>query len=233
MRWRSTTDFNSSGHRASTGGPSGQRIQRRRLLWGRLLGIHLEVPFLSAQEGARGAHNPEWMQAPDVDYLEQLIVWAGLGNDDLSATIIADGHHLPASLLKTIVRPKGPERRILVSDASPLAGLSPGEYESVGAKVVLDGEGRLHSPATGYMVGSSATLAAYASHLASLNIVSSGKSAGGDIPRTAGIRHRVSCVWYGAFRTTHGAARKTGLAGRTCLRGPGVIGRPQPWACLT
>ena len=36
-----------------------------------MLGIHLEGPFLSPQEGARGAHNPKWMQDPDSRLLEQ------------------------------------------------------------------------------------------------------------------------------------------------------------------
>ena len=40
---------------------------------GRLLGIHLEGPFLSAEPGARGAHNAEWIRKPDVDFLDQLI----------------------------------------------------------------------------------------------------------------------------------------------------------------
>ncbi|MBN1362214.1 MAG: hypothetical protein JW993_16580 [Sedimentisphaerales bacterium] len=220
------------------------RVMNRDEFEGRLLGIHLEGPFLSRQEGARGVHNPEWMKMPDIDYLERLIgwangkirlltlaaeldgaealarhatdrevtvslghqmadaddldrlvragakalthlgngvpavlprhenpIWAGLGNDDLSATIITDGHHLPVSMLKTIIRTKGPLRCIIVSDASPLAGLPPGQYESMGARVVLDKSGRLYNPITGYMVGSSATMRTCVDYLASLNIV--------------------------------------------------------------
>jgi N-acetylglucosamine-6-phosphate deacetylase len=214
----------------------------------RVPGIHLEGPFLSPQEGARGAHNAEWVRKPDVTYLEKLIalaqgkvklltlaadqdgaeklaryatnhgipvslghhmaderdlerlvtvgakalthlgngtpallarhqnpIWAGLANDDLAAMIIADGHHLPAALLKTIIRAKGPERCIVVSDAAPLAGLSPGEYDSMGAKVRLEANGKLYNPATGYMAGSSATILTCANHLASLGIVSPGE----------------------------------------------------------
>jgi N-acetylglucosamine-6-phosphate deacetylase len=209
-----------------------------------LLGIHLEGPFLSPEEGARGAHNPKWMRAPDPALLDKLLswaggrvkmltlaanlegaeeltgwatsrgitvslghqtaseqqldnlaragakalthlgngipamiprhdntVWAGLANDELSATIIADGHHLPPSLLKTIIRAKGPERCIVISDISALAGLPPGQYDWMGARVVLETDGLLHNPTTGYLAGSSATLFACANHLASLDLL--------------------------------------------------------------
>jgi N-acetylglucosamine-6-phosphate deacetylase len=98
-------------------------------------------------------------------------LWAGLANDELSATFIADGHHLPASLIKTIVRAKGPERCVVISDASALAGMPPGEYTSMGVPVVLERSGLLHDPATGYMAGSSATMLKCANHLAALDFV--------------------------------------------------------------
>jgi N-acetylglucosamine-6-phosphate deacetylase len=198
---------------------------------GRLLGIHLEGPFISPQEGARGAHNAQWIRQPDISYLEKLIdladgkiklitiaaeiegaeqlteyaasrgiavslghqaagendlqkliqagasalthlgngvpavlprhenpIWAGLAEDELVAMIITDGHHLPASMLKTIIRTKGPANCIVVSDSSSLAGLEPGSYEAMGHKVVLEETGRLYDPATGYLVGSSKTM---------------------------------------------------------------------------
>ena len=34
-------------------------------------------------------------------------LWAGIANDYLVAMIITDGHHLPPSVIKTIVRTKG------------------------------------------------------------------------------------------------------------------------------
>jgi N-acetylglucosamine-6-phosphate deacetylase len=210
---------------------------------GRVLGIHLEGPFISTEDGARGAHSVQWVRKPDVAYFKELIdlaqgtvrlitiaadqpgaeelsryagghgiavslghhmadeqdleklvavgakalthlgngvpallsrhqnpIWAGLANDDLTATIIADGHHLPPAMLKTIIRTKGPGRCIVISDASPLAGLPPGEYWSMGAAVRLQADGKLFNPATGYMAGSSATILACANHLAGLGL---------------------------------------------------------------
>jgi N-acetylglucosamine-6-phosphate deacetylase len=220
------------------------RVIREREFRGRVPGVHVEGPFLSPLDGARGAHNPEWMREPDIDYFKRLVdwadgtillltiaadrpgaealtryateqgitvclghhmadeddlerlanvgaralthlgngipasmdrhanpVWAGLANDELWATIITDGHHLPVSLLKTIIRAKGPERCVVISDASPLAGMAPGRYRSMGANVVLEENGHLYNPATGYMAGSSATMRTCTGCLAARDLV--------------------------------------------------------------
>jgi N-acetylglucosamine-6-phosphate deacetylase len=55
-------------------------------------------------------------------------IWTQAADDRLMASLIADGHHLDRSVLRVLIRAKGPERCILVSDASPLAGLPPGIY---------------------------------------------------------------------------------------------------------
>ncbi len=44
---------------------------------GRLLGIHLEGPFISSDEGARGAHNSQYIRQPDIHYLKRLIKLSG------------------------------------------------------------------------------------------------------------------------------------------------------------
>jgi N-acetylglucosamine-6-phosphate deacetylase len=70
-------------------------------------------------------------------------IWAQLADDRLDATFIADGHHLPADTLKAMLRAKGIEHSILVSDTVALAGMPPGVYETpVGGKVELSAEGR-------------------------------------------------------------------------------------------
>lgn len=207
-------------------------------------GIHLEGPFISNVDGARGAHQSMWIKKPDLHFLDQLVewsgekiklltiaaelygadklcthaidlgiqvslghqlagepdikkladagtsllthlgngipqtidrhenpIWAGLANDDLTAMIITDGHHLPPSLIKTILRVKGTSNTIIVSDASPIAGLSPGNYSTLGNDVILEKSGRLYNPETGYLVGSSSSMIDCMNYLASLQIV--------------------------------------------------------------
>jgi N-acetylglucosamine-6-phosphate deacetylase len=72
-------------------------------------------------------------------------LWEQLADDRLTASIIADGHHLPAAVVKCAARSKGPERLCLVSDAIALGGLPPGLYNNgrhevqTSGKVVLAG----------------------------------------------------------------------------------------------
>lgn len=179
-------------------------------------GIHLEGPFLSPQDGPRGAHNlahiqapdwaqfqrwqtaaegrirlitlsPEWPQADD--FIRQCVahhvvvsightaaspeqiasavkagarmsthlgngahltlprhpnyIWEQLAQDGLWCAMIADGEHLPLSVLKTFIRAKN-GRALLVSDVTSHAGMPPGCYHShIGGDVVLSAEGRL------------------------------------------------------------------------------------------
>lgn len=213
-------------------------------LRGRLLGIHLEGPFLSPQPGARGAHNPDWMRKCDVESLAEMVerargtvkmvtiaaevdgaeeliswavehgitvslghqmagekelaraaaagakslthlgngvpsevdrhnnpMWAGMANDDLSAMIITDGHHLPSTLIKSLIRAKGVARTVVVSDASSLAGLGPGQYNSMGDDAVINESGRLYNPNTGYLVGSAMTMIECMNYLGGIGIL--------------------------------------------------------------
>jgi N-acetylglucosamine-6-phosphate deacetylase len=64
-------------------------------------------------------------------------LWPQLANDQLSASIIADGHHLNSEEVNCFFRMKGVEKTILVSDALDLAGLPKGEYVRLERTVVL------------------------------------------------------------------------------------------------
>jgi N-acetylglucosamine-6-phosphate deacetylase len=86
-------------------------------------------------------------------------IWDQLAEDRLSAGFIFDGHHLPPSVMKPLIRAKGVERSILVSDAVTFAGLPPGIYELFnGAAVELLPSGRLELKGTPYLAGAVAML---------------------------------------------------------------------------
>lgn len=183
----------------------------------RVIGIHLEGPYISPEDGPRGAHPLIHVRPPDWDEFQLLqeaaggrirlltlspeyensatfirratdagvlvaightqanseqiraavdggarlsthlgngahvqlprhpnYIWDQLAEDRLTASLIADGHHLPPSVLKSFVRAKGPGGSILVSDITSLAGMPSGLYEEsgLGAVEVLQ-DGRL------------------------------------------------------------------------------------------
>lgn len=70
-------------------------------------------------------------------------IWDQLADDRLTASIITDGHHLPAAVVKCFVRVKGLERIVLVSDITGMGGMPAGRYStSLGEVEVLD-DGKL------------------------------------------------------------------------------------------
>lgn len=182
----------------------------------RMAGIHLEGPYISPEDGPRGAHPRAHCRAPDWDEFQRLqeaaggririltlspeyenapafmakaaaggvvvaightaatpeqitaavdagarmsthlgngahgqmrrhpnYLWTQMADDRLVASLIADGHHLPPEVIKVILRAKTPQRCVLVSDITGMAGMPPGYYEtSLGAVEVLE-NGRL------------------------------------------------------------------------------------------
>lgn len=87
------------------------------------------------------------------------LLWAQLADDRLTATFIADGHHLPPDTLTAMLRAKGIERSVLVSDAVAVGGLRPGVYATpVGGTVELTAEGRIGIPDTGILAGAALPL---------------------------------------------------------------------------
>lgn len=85
-------------------------------------------------------------------------LWPQLDEARLSASLIADLHHLPPEVLRVMVRAKGAERIVLVSDCTPLSGLKPGRYESFGQTVELGRDGAIRIPGTTLLAGSASTL---------------------------------------------------------------------------
>lgn len=86
-------------------------------------------------------------------------IWAQLADDRLTASFIADQHHLPKSTLKSMMRSKGLELSILVSDSVKFAGLPAGRYSSaIGGEVDVSNEGRITIVNKPYLAGSGACL---------------------------------------------------------------------------
>jgi N-acetylglucosamine-6-phosphate deacetylase len=82
------------------------------------------------------------------------LIWEQLATDELFASFIVDGHHLPASTVKAMIRAKTPQRTILVTDAMAAAGCAPGTYRIGGADVDLSPAGRVSLTGTPYLAGS-------------------------------------------------------------------------------
>ncbi len=195
-------------------------------------GIHLEGPFISKEDGPRGAHASEYCLDPDLELLKRwqeeangmirivtlapelpgsvpLIkfcvsmgivvglghtaantdqirsavdagatlsthlgngchstlprhpnyIWDQLAQENLYASIIADGFHLPDSVLSVFIKSKG-EKAILISDGMTYTGLTPGLYDSSATgRVCLTPEGKLHQEGKpGTLAGSASTL---------------------------------------------------------------------------
>ena len=194
-------------------------------------GIHMEGPYLSAEDGPRGAHPRQHVVAATIDDFERRqesaggrivlvtlapeapgatrliehlarsgvrvaightaadpaqiadavsagatlathlgngcaqllprhpnVIWEVLARDDLYASLIVDGHHLPASTVKAMVRAKEPGRTILVTDAIAAAASPPGRYRIGAVECELGSDGRVSLPGTPYLAGSSLTM---------------------------------------------------------------------------
>ncbi len=83
---------------------------------------------------------------------------AGLAEERLTAMIITDGHHLPADLVKLIIRVKGVDKIVVTSDGCQASGWKPGEYDIWGNHAVLEPTGRLYNPEKKCLVASIATM---------------------------------------------------------------------------
>lgn len=82
---------------------------------------------------------------------------AVLTDSRIMAEVIADGHHVHAAGIELLIRSKGPDRVILVTDAIAAAGMPEGEYELGGLPVVMAG-GVARLKDSGNLAGSTLTM---------------------------------------------------------------------------
>lgn len=193
-----------------------QAVNEYPILKQRIPGIHLEGPYISPQDGPRGAHLLEHVRPPDWDEFWELqeaatglirlitlspeypesiafidkavqigvmvaightaaeprqireaaaagarlsthlgngchlmlprhpnYLWEQLAEERLFASLICDGYHLPPAFIKTAMRAKSPERCVLASDLSAMAGMPPGRYSTSLCDLEILSDGRL------------------------------------------------------------------------------------------
>lgn len=86
------------------------------------------------------------------------ILWRVLATDRLRwVMLIADGVHLPATLIRTMIQAIGIERIIAVSDATAAGGMGPGVFSLAGQDVIVDESGAAWAADRTHLVGSTAS----------------------------------------------------------------------------
>lgn len=86
------------------------------------------------------------------------LIWEQLAADELLASLIVDGHHLPASTVKSAIRAKSPQRTILTTDAMAAAGCPPGSYCISDLDVEVAADRRVSLRGTPYLAGSALSM---------------------------------------------------------------------------
>jgi N-acetylglucosamine-6-phosphate deacetylase len=86
------------------------------------------------------------------------VIWPQLAADELSASFIVDGHHLPADTVKSMIRAKTLARSVLVTDAVAAAAAPPGRYVVGELEIEASPSGRVGHPGAPNLAGSSLTM---------------------------------------------------------------------------
>lgn len=86
------------------------------------------------------------------------LIWDQLAADELAATFLVDGHHLPPATVKAMIRAKTLAGSILVTDATAAAGSPPGVYSLGRLTIELDGTGQVRAAGRAHLAGSALTL---------------------------------------------------------------------------
>lgn len=85
-------------------------------------------------------------------------ILAQLAEDRLTAAFIADGHHLPAGVLRTFVRAKPDHKSVIVTDAMAAAGAPDGIYTLGDASYRIGQDRVVRDPKTTLFAGSAVTM---------------------------------------------------------------------------
>jgi N-acetylglucosamine-6-phosphate deacetylase len=93
------------------------------------------------------------------------VLEAALERDDLTTEVIADGKHLPTSLLRLAFKCKGPEKLILVSDSTRALGMPEGKLYELCGQMALHEDGVGYTPDKKAFAGSVITMAVAVRHM--------------------------------------------------------------------
>jgi N-acetylglucosamine-6-phosphate deacetylase len=85
-------------------------------------------------------------------------IWPQLASEKLTASVIADGHHLLPEELKVFYKAKGENKLILISDVTHFIGMEPGEYDYMGNSVSVNRDGLVMIPELNCLAGASMPL---------------------------------------------------------------------------
>ncbi len=117
----------------------------------------IDTVRLAAEAGMTlSTHLGNALPQPQPKFLNPLM--AQLAEDRLSASFIADGIHIPPHALGVLMRAKGPERCILVTDATAAAATPPGLYEFAGMRIEHAADGSVRQPGSPVLAGSALRL---------------------------------------------------------------------------
>jgi len=86
------------------------------------------------------------------------VIWEQLASDDLWASLIVDGHHLPPPVVSVMSRCKALDRLILITDAMAAAGCPPGPYRMGTVDVIVGPDKRVSLSGTPFLAGSALTM---------------------------------------------------------------------------
>lgn len=85
-------------------------------------------------------------------------IQAQLGCDALSASLITDGIHLPAEVVRSFARAKGLERTMVVTDSMAAAGAPPGRYTIADMEMEVGADRVVRQPGSPNFAGSALTM---------------------------------------------------------------------------
>jgi N-acetylglucosamine-6-phosphate deacetylase len=154
---------------------------------------HSDADFAAAERGivAGARHATHIFNAMrPLDHRSPGILGAVLTDRRVSADVIADGVHLDPAIVKLVAHCKGPERTVLITDATSATGMPDGRYHLGSFEVdVRDGK----CMRDGKLAGSVLTMdraVRNLAHFAEWNLAQAAAAAGQNPARVAGIANK-------------------------------------------